>query len=77
MLKFFKRSIRLLHINFVLARYNLDELILATPWFYPLRFLSYFNPWYWTSGKSMGRGQRLRRALEELGPIFVKAGQIL
>ncbi|WP_449426301.1 2-polyprenylphenol 6-hydroxylase [Rhodanobacter lindaniclasticus] len=28
-------------------------------------------------GKPMSRGERLRRALTELGPIFVKAGQVL
>jgi len=77
MIKLFTRFVRLVHINFILARYNLDEVILATPWFYPLHFLTYFNPWYWTTGKSLPRGQRLRRALEDLGPIFVKAGQIL
>ncbi len=77
MIKFFTRSFRLIHINFVLARYNLDEIILATHWFYPLRFLTYFNPWYWTFGRTLPRGERIRRALEDLGPIFVKAGQIL
>jgi ubiquinone biosynthesis protein len=77
MIKLFTRFFRLLHINFVLARYNLDEVILATHWFYPLRFLVYFNPWYWTTSRKLPRGLRIRRALEELGPIFVKAGQIL
>jgi len=76
-LKLFTRFFRLLRINFVLARYNLDEVILANHWFYPLRFLTYFNPWYWTCGRTMPRGLRIRRALEDLGPIFVKAGQIL
>lgn len=77
MIKLFTRFFRLLHINFILARYNLDEVILATHWFYPLRFLTYFNPWYWTTGRTLPRGKRIRRALEDLGPIFVKAGQIL
>src|SRR5690606_20440208 len=27
--------------------------------------------------KGMGRGERLRRALEDLGPIYVKFGQLL
>lgn len=77
MIKIFTRFFRLIHINFVMARYNLDEVILATHWFYPIRFLTYFNPWYWTTGRNMPRGLRIRRALEDLGPIFVKAGQIL
>jgi len=68
---------RLIRINFILVRYNLDEFILTTPWFYPLRFLSYFNPWHWILKNKLTRGERLRRALEDLGPIFIKAGQVL
>jgi ubiquinone biosynthesis protein len=58
-------------------RYNLDEIILNMPWFAPIRFLSYLNPYYWALRNKLTRGERLRLALEELGPIFVKAGQIL
>ncbi len=71
------RIVRLIHINFVLMRYNLDEIIFKTPWFYPLRFLSYLNPWRWFSKNKLSRGERIRLALENLGPIFIKAGQIL
>jgi ubiquinone biosynthesis protein len=67
---------RLLQINFILARYGLDELVLSIPLFRPLRFLSLFNPWNWRS-KKLARGVRLRLALEALGPIFVKFGQAL
>jgi ubiquinone biosynthesis protein len=69
---------RLIHINFVMARYGLDKWLLATPWLSPFRFLSYFNPWHWVNrmhGRT--RGECLRLAFEELGPIFVKFGQIL
>jgi ubiquinone biosynthesis protein len=75
--KQFSRLVRLIRINFVLVRYNLDEIILATRWFYPLRFLSYFNPWHWFLKHKLTRGQRIRLALEDLGPIFIKAGQVL
>ncbi|MEO8402503.1 MAG: ubiquinone biosynthesis regulatory protein kinase UbiB [Gammaproteobacteria bacterium] len=68
---------RLLRINFILLRYNLDEFILETPWFYPLRFLRLFNPWHWVLKNKLTRGERLRCALEDLGPIFIKAGQVL
>ncbi len=68
---------RLMRINFILMRYNLDEFILKTPWFYPVRFLSYVNPWHWVLKNKLTRGQRLRLALEKLGPIFIKAGQVL
>jgi len=76
-LKSITRLFRLARINYVLVRYNLDEMILTTQWLYPFRFLSYFNPFYWTLKNKYTRGQRLRLALEKLGPIFIKAGQIL
>jgi ubiquinone biosynthesis protein len=75
--KFISRFFRLLRINFILIRYNLDEVMFATRWFYPLRFLSYFNPMYWFLKNKLTRGQRIRMALEDLGPIFIKAGQML
>jgi len=68
---------RLIHINYVLAKNGLDEVVLATRWFAPLRFLTYFNPWYWTRNRHLSRAVRLRLTLEELGPIFVKFGQML
>lgn len=67
---------RFMRINYILVRYNLDEMVLATHWFYPLRFLVYFNPWYWILKNKYTRGERLRLAIEALGPIFIKAGQV-
>lgn len=76
-MKIFTRLFRLMRINFILARYNIDEIVLGMHWFYPLRFIVYVNPYYWTIGKKLSRGERIRRALEDLGPLFVKAGQLL
>jgi ubiquinone biosynthesis protein len=76
-MKYVSRFFRLLRINFILVRYNLDEIILSTPWFSPLRFLRYFNPWYWMLKNKLTRGERIRLALEALGPIFIKAGQVI
>lgn len=70
------RILRLIKINFVLVRYNLDEVII-TSWFTPFRFFTLFNPWYWLHKNKLTRAQRIRLAIEELGPIFIKAGQIL
>jgi ubiquinone biosynthesis protein len=75
--KIITRLFRLMRINFILMRYNIDEMVLGSHWFYPLRGLIYFNPYYWTLDKNLTRGERLRLAIEELGPIFVKAGQVL
>ncbi len=69
--------VRLIHINFVLVRHGLDEVILAAHLFRPFRFLYYLAPWNWIPRKRGPRGLRIRRALEELGPIYVKFGQIL
>lgn len=71
------RTYRMLRINYILMRYNIDEIVLGTHWFFPLRFLVFFNPFYWSVGRKLPRAERIRMALEELGPIFVKAGQIL
>jgi ubiquinone biosynthesis protein len=68
---------RLLYINWVLARNGLDEIVLATHLFRPFRFVLYLLPWHWLRGDMAPRGERIRRSLEELGPIFVKFGQML
>ncbi|MBT4836338.1 MAG: ubiquinone biosynthesis regulatory protein kinase UbiB [Methylococcales bacterium] len=71
------QALRLIHISWVLIKHGLDEVILATHLFRPVRFLQYLTPWYWLRRDMKPRGMRIRRALEELGPIFVKFGQIL
>lgn len=71
------RLFRLMRINLILMRYNIDEIVLGYHPFYPIRALIYLNPFYWTRNKNLSRAERVRKALEELGPIFVKAGQIL
>jgi len=69
---------RLLHINLVLVRHGLDEVLLATHLFRPLYFLAYLSPWYWyRRAHPKPWPARIREALIELGPIFVKFGQIL
>jgi ubiquinone biosynthesis protein len=69
---------RLLQIQRVLVRHRLDEIILATHLFRPLRFAFYLSPATWFRRKaSLSRAERLRMALEELGPIFMKFGQTL
>ena len=72
-----RQGLRLLRVNVVLVRHGLDELVMATHLFRPVRFLVYLSPFYWFRDKSIGRGARIRGALEDLGPIFVKFGQVL
>ncbi len=70
-------TLRLFHINQVLLRHGLDEVILATHLFRPLRFMLYLSPWYWLRREHPPWPVRIRRTLEDLGPIFVKFGQLL
>jgi ubiquinone biosynthesis protein len=70
------RLIRLLQISFILFRYGLDEFVLSLHLFRPLRFFLYFNP-YRKSNRKRSQGERIRLALQDLGPIFVKFGQAL
>ncbi|MGB3290204.1 MAG: ubiquinone biosynthesis regulatory protein kinase UbiB [Burkholderiaceae bacterium] len=66
---------RLLHIVCVALRYRLDELVLSSikhPVAHGLLRIVRFG-----RQPKMPRGVRLRLALESLGPIFVKFGQVL
>ena len=71
-------AFRVIHITWVLLRHGLDEFVLAAHLFRPIRFLRFLSPFYWLSrGERPPYAVRIRRALEDLGPIFVKFGQIL
>jgi ubiquinone biosynthesis protein len=76
-LKHLQQFFRLVLINRVLVRHGLDEIVLATHILRPLRFLLYLAPWNWIHRNKGPRGQRIREALEDLGPIFIKFGQML
>jgi ubiquinone biosynthesis protein len=67
----------LLRVATVLVRYRLDELVDATGLFRPLKWLRALLPRPRTDIASLSRGARLRLALQALGPIYVKAGQVL
>ena len=71
------RIIRLLKIIRIIGHYRLDELISkdALPWI-PSVLLK-LNPWKIFAADVIDRGTRLRRGLEELGPVFIKFGQAL
>lgn len=72
-----RHLVRLIHIHVVLARHGLDDIIFTFHLLRPFRFLLYLAPWTWRRRVKAPRGERLRRALEDLGPIFVKFGQAL
>jgi len=68
----------LMFISRVLLRHGLDDIILNTHLFRPFRLVRIVTPSFWLRHRARRpRGERIRRALEDLGPIFVKFGQIL
>ena len=71
-----RQFLRIWHIGVILKRYRLDELFNTTRLPGPIRWVRGLIP---TSKDMSGlpRGERLRLALQELGPVYVKFGQIL
>ena len=72
-----KAALRASKIGRVLLRYRLDDLLDDTPAERWLKLARPFVPRASAEVAAQSRGARLRLALQELGPIFVKFGQIL
>ncbi len=72
-----RNLLRLISINFTLARYGLDEIILSMHFFRPLYLLRLVNPFNWFRNGDLSQAERLRLCIESLGPIFIKFGQML
>ena len=71
------RILRLYHINKVLLQHGLDELIPAKwlPWYARLGRSCQF--WLRNQHPDKSLGERIRLALQTLGPVFIKFGQML
>jgi ubiquinone biosynthesis protein len=69
--------LRVTRIGRVLLRYRLDSLLQDSPGERWLRLMRPFVPRASAEVQALPRGARLRLALQELGPLFVKFGQIL
>ena len=72
-----KGMLRARRIGTVLLRYGLDDLLAGTPAARWLKIARPFVPRARADLAALPRGQRVRLALQELGPIFVKFGQVL
>lgn len=70
-------SLRLFKILWIVARYRLDTLVPVERLPFWLRLFMPLMPFRWLPVGQRSRGERLRLALESLGPIFVKFGQML
>jgi ubiquinone biosynthesis protein len=78
MMRRLRLALRLLHIQRVLLRHGLDEFVRATHLYRPLRLLGRLPSFGRdAANRDLPRGVRVREALQELGPIFVKFGQSL
>jgi ubiquinone biosynthesis protein len=73
------RVARFARIEHVLVKYGLEKLFLDQTRVSGLQHLFVLSPTRWLSAKTrdLPRGVRIRLALEELGPVFVKLGQVL
>ena len=69
--------IRMLRIAFAIAWYRLDTLVPLRLLPLPLRICVYLLPQRYLRRATLSRGVRLRLAMESLGPVFIKFGQIL
>lgn len=72
-----KRFFRLFYIQYIFAKYGIDRILFSTRWFNFFWFLTFLNPWNWFRSINHDQGTSMRLALEALGPIFVKFGQVL
>ncbi|AKZ65645.1 ubiquinone biosynthesis regulatory protein kinase UbiB [Candidatus Palibaumannia cicadellinicola] len=61
----------------VMLNYGLDELIPVTRFTLPLRLVLKLMFWIPNLNKDLTIGERLRLALQELGPVWIKLGQML
>ncbi|MDG2046964.1 MAG: ubiquinone biosynthesis regulatory protein kinase UbiB [Halioglobus sp.] len=71
------RAIRMAKILHIVGRYRLDEFVNVEQLATLPRFALGIAPWRLYSTPDLPRGVRLRRAVEELGPVFIKFGQML
>lgn len=68
---------RALKISAILVRYRLDEVLQAAHLFRPMQAVRLFAVLSRHRVADLPRGERLRLALQEMGPVYVKFGQIL
>lgn len=64
-------------IQRTLIRHGFDQILFAMPILQPLAFVRHLLPWNWIAPPHGPRAPRIRALLEELGPLFVKLGQML
>ncbi|WP_188858213.1 ubiquinone biosynthesis regulatory protein kinase UbiB [Marinobacterium nitratireducens] len=72
-----RRLLRILKIARVMARYRLDTFFEQVPLPWYVMFWLRLLPWRYLVPADKPGGERLRLALEALGPVYIKFGQML
>ncbi|NPA71363.1 MAG: ubiquinone biosynthesis regulatory protein kinase UbiB [Gammaproteobacteria bacterium] len=76
-MKSIKHFLRMIKINRVLTYYQIDQMVLNDTKYAWFIWVNLIFPWNWRTQSKGNRGENIRLALEELGPIFIKLGQAL
>ncbi len=77
MIRLPRHFLRAWTIQRALIRHGFDQILFTTPLLKPLAFVRHLLPWNWVAQEHGPRAPRIRALLEELGPLFVKLGQML
>lgn len=74
-----RKYLRLIRICWLIIKYRLDSIIVSEKkLFIPLKIFSFLCFWRWFDNYThLGRGTRIKMMLEELGPVYIKLGQML
>lgn len=73
----FLKFYRIIFIFYVFIKYNLFELIIYNKNNIFIKFIVFINNYIFRKNKYLSLGKRLKFFFEELGPVFVKFGQVL
>tara|TARA_R110000868_G_scaffold38572_16_gene134821 strand:+ start:7156 stop:8712 length:1557 start_codon:yes stop_codon:yes gene_type:complete len=77
-MKLIRNFFRFIKIKHVILKYDLLQIVVDYSNSKFIKSINFFNPWHYSKiSKKYSQGVRLRLSLEELGPIFVKFGQLL
>ncbi|MCL9683017.1 hypothetical protein [Legionella maioricensis] len=75
-MKLIKRLVRFIRINFILAKYGLNSVVLLLKVFSPLRFLNAINPRNWFRKRAVTSNDASLLSLKDFKPLFSEMGKI-
>ncbi len=70
--------LRILQIFYLLIKHDLDKVLINSQKIGSKKFIFYIFPWNWFTNKEISNYPvKLRKFFEDLGPIFIKLGQMI